>query len=110
MPTTDPSPTGAAEPIAAHPRTAAENKLWAALEAHPAATAAELATAAGIGRSTAAKILARWASRRLVTRTRTDRTTAAGGPPGRVAERWSIANLDQSVAPSAGGDDPEIPP
>src|SRR5690349_8151039 len=106
MPTPDPSPTGAAEPIAAHPRTAAEDKLWAALDAHPAATAAELATAAGIGRSTAAKILARWAASELVTRTAPTGTTAAGGPPGRVAERWSIADLDQSVAPSASGDDP----
>src|SRR3954470_24495583 len=76
MPNPDPHPIDAAEQPTARPRTAAEDKLWAALSAHPATPAAELATAAGIGRSTAAKILARWATSNLVTRAAATTTAA----------------------------------
>jgi DNA-binding MarR family transcriptional regulator len=110
MPNPDPHPIDVSEQPTAPPRTAAEGKLWAALNAHPATTAAELATAAGIGRSTAAKILARWATGNLVTRTAATTTTAAGGPPGRAAERWSIANLDDNVVLPGNGDDPDSHP
>jgi len=76
MPNPHPDPSAANGAAAARPRTAAEDKLWRALGAQPATTAGELATAAGIGRSTTAKILARWATAGLVTRTAA--TTAVG--------------------------------
>lgn len=50
-------------------RTDTEDRLWKALRANPNNTAADLATDAGIGRSTAAKVLARWANDCSVTRT-----------------------------------------
>jgi len=46
----------------------AETKVRRALEADPGTTAAVLATAAGVGRSTATKILSRWAAEGVVTR------------------------------------------
>ncbi|GAA1315763.1 hypothetical protein GCM10009634_86710 [Saccharothrix xinjiangensis] len=51
------------------PRTETEEKLWRALSAHPGGTATALSTAAGIGKSTAPKILSRWERDGLVTRT-----------------------------------------
>lgn len=74
-------------------RTETEEKLWEALRANPNSTAADLSTDAGIGRSTAAKILARWANEGSVTRTS---GIAEGGR--RAADLWSITNPD---APSA---------
>jgi hypothetical protein len=68
-------------------RTAAEDKLWAALHAHPAATTGDLAAHAGIGRSTAGKILAGWASEGSVTRTC---DPGLGGR--RVADIWRITD------------------
>ncbi|SFK89311.1 hypothetical protein SAMN05421835_14222 [Amycolatopsis sacchari] len=68
-------------------RTDAEDKLWAALHANPHSTAADLAAAAKIGKSTAGKILARWAADGSVIRT-----------PGivegcrRAADSWAIAD------------------
>lgn len=50
-------------------RTETEDKLWEALRANPNSIATDLSTDARIGRSTAAKILARWANNRSVTRT-----------------------------------------
>src|SRR5437764_14820698 len=76
-------------------RTAAEDKLWAALHAHPAATTGDLAAHAGIGRSTAGKILAGWASEGSVTR------TSDPGPGGRrAADIWRIhdTNHDPHLA------------
>src|SRR5436305_6244493 len=71
-------------------RTAAEDKLWAALHAHPAATTGDLAAHAGIGRSTAGKILAGWASEGSVTR------TSDPGPGGRrAADIWRITDTTQ---------------
>jgi hypothetical protein len=43
-------------------RTIAEDKLWGALRANPGATTAELSISAGIGKSTAGKLLAAWAA------------------------------------------------
>jgi hypothetical protein len=70
-------------------RTDTEDKLWQALCAAPNSSAAELSADAGIGRSTAAKILARWANDGSITRS-----------PGivddgrRAADSWSITHLD----------------
>ncbi|MGH3833672.1 MAG: MarR family transcriptional regulator, partial [Pseudonocardiaceae bacterium] len=68
-------------------RTAAEDKLWAALHAHPASTASDLAVHAGIGRSTAGKILAAWATDGSATRT--SGPTQAGR---RAADTWTITD------------------
>ncbi|MEU0533467.1 hypothetical protein [Amycolatopsis tolypomycina] len=56
------------QPTDTKPETA-ETKVRRALKEHPGTTAAKLASAAGVGRSTATKILSRWASDGLVTRT-----------------------------------------
>lgn len=90
VPETNPAPAG---------RTAAEDKLWAALHAHPAAATGDLAAHAGIGRSTAGKILAGWATEGSVTR------SSDPGPGGRrAADTWRItdttcAQLIAAVAP-----------
>jgi hypothetical protein len=70
-------------------RTAAEDKLWAALYARPDATAAELAMAAGIGKSTAGKFLATWAKDGSVTR-----TPGAASGRRRAADHWKITDAD----------------
>ena len=70
-------------------RTETEDKLWEALRVNPNSTAADLSTDAGIGRSTAAKILARWANEGSVTRTS---GIAEGGR--RAADLWSITDPD----------------
>src|SRR5436309_13484475 len=90
-PVTEPATVAAA-------RTAAEDKLWAALHVNPHATTGDLSSAAGIGKSTAAKILARWAGDGSVTRTS---GIAEGGR--RVADRWSITDTDTTdeVEPEA---------
>lgn len=66
-------------------RTDAEDALWAALHANPDSTSTELSTAAKIAKSTAQKILTRWAGDGTVTRT-------PGVPDGgrRAADRWAI--------------------
>ncbi|SDJ01505.1 hypothetical protein SAMN05192558_104112 [Actinokineospora alba] len=66
-------------------RTDAEDALWAALHADPDSTATDLSKAAKIGKSTAQKILTRWAGDGTVIRT-------AGIPDGgrRSADRWAI--------------------
>lgn len=73
------------------PRPAAgsgtEQQLWAALHARPG-TSAELALAAGIGRSTAAKILSRWAANGTATKTATKATMGRGRP----SERWWLTD------------------
>jgi predicted transcriptional regulator len=81
VPETNPAPAG---------RTAAEDKLWAALHAHPATTTGDLAAHAGIGRSTAGKILAGWATEGSVTR------ASEPGPGGRrAADTWRISDTTQ---------------
>lgn len=72
------------------PRTETEEKLWQALLNDPGSTATTLSATAGIGKSTAPKILARWEKDGLVTRTS---GIADGGS--RPADRWSIAADDQ---------------
>ncbi|MFD7655363.1 MarR family transcriptional regulator [Actinosynnema sp. NPDC059797] len=72
------------------PRTETEEKLWRALSAHPGSTATALSTAAGIGKSTAPKILSRWEKDGLVTRTA---GTVDGGT--RPADHWSITTDEQ---------------
>jgi predicted transcriptional regulator len=89
------------EPEAAATRTSAEDTLWVALYDQPAATAAELALAAGIGKSTASKILAAWAKDGTVTRTS---GSIEGGR--RTADRWTITdNADTNVSPTGDGAD-----
>lgn len=77
-------------------RTDAEDRLWAALYDQPGSSAAQLALAAGIGKSTAGKILAAWAKDATVTRT-------PGEAQGRrrVADRWTITETDDQPTPAA---------
>jgi hypothetical protein len=92
------SPTRSADavPVTATPTTttaadrrhAAEDRLRAALRHQPGATAAELATAADIGRSTTAKILAAWAADGTATST-------PGATP-RAARRWTATPNDDT--------------
>ena len=84
-------------------RTAAEDKLWAALHAHPGATSGDLATHAGIGRSTAGKILAAWASEGALTR-----TSQSASDGRRAADIWTISETidDQVTCPTTA--QPEI--
>ena len=84
---------------AATVRTDAEDKLWAALHAHPNNTAAELSAAAKIGKSTAQKILVKWAGDGSVTRTA---GIADGGR--RAADLWAITNVDDAPVAAAQGD------
>ncbi|MFJ7218938.1 MarR family transcriptional regulator [Amycolatopsis sp. NPDC098790] len=56
------------QPNDTKPETA-DTKVRRALKAHPGETTANLAAAAGVGRSTASKLLSRWAAEGLVTRT-----------------------------------------
>jgi hypothetical protein len=83
-----PVPTPATDP--AKPRTETEEKLWQALRDNPGSTATALSTTAGIGKSTAPKILTRWEKDGLVTRTA---GIADGGS--RPADRWSITTDNQ---------------
>jgi len=84
-------------------RTAAEDKLWAALHAHTAATTTgDLAAQASIGRSTAAKILAAWATEGSVTRSS---EPAPGGR--RAADTWRITDTIQDHVTAATPDQPE---
>ncbi len=66
----------------------AEPKVRRALEANPGTTAATLASAAGVGRSTATKILSRWAAEGLVTRT--------AGKDQSVPVTWTLRDDDQN--------------
>lgn len=75
----------------AQARTEAEDKLWQAMQDKPNATATDLSAAAGIGKSTAPKILTRWLEAGLVTRMS---GIADGGR--RAADRWSIRPGDDS--------------
>ncbi|VVJ21534.1 Uncharacterised protein [Amycolatopsis camponoti] len=77
----------------------AETKVRHALEADPGTTAAKLASAAGVGRSTATKILSRWAAEGLVTRTT--------GKDQSVPVTWTICNEqnDDTAEVAATGED-----
>lgn len=76
-----------AVPDAAKPLTETAERLWRTLQDKPGSTAVALSTAAGIGKSTAPKILGRWEKSGLVIRTP---GIADGGS--RPADRWSIAS------------------
>jgi predicted transcriptional regulator len=89
-PTTDP----------AKPRTETKEKLWQALQDNSGSTAAALSAAAGIGKSTAPKILTRWEKDGLVTRTA---GIADGGS--RPADRWSITATDDQPTDDQPTDD-----
>ncbi|ONI71128.1 MarR family transcriptional regulator [Actinosynnema sp. ALI-1.44] len=75
--------------VAAKVRTDTEDKLWEALYANPNSTAADLSVAAKIGKSTAQKILVKWANDGSVTRTA---GIAQGGR--RAADLWAITEVD----------------
>ncbi|MCE7009922.1 MarR family transcriptional regulator [Kibdelosporangium philippinense] len=74
-------------------RTGTEDKLWKALRAHPNHTTTQLSVIAGIGKSTAGKILARWANEGSATRTS---GTAEGNR--RAADLWSITEANDVSA------------
>lgn len=74
----------------------AGDRLWAALRARPGSTADQLAGEAGIGRSTAAKILARWITDGTVARVPTDGK--------RSASRFTIPAANADTAPDTGTD------
>jgi hypothetical protein len=76
---------------AAKARTETEENLWEALCTNPNSTAADLSTHAGIGRSTAAKILARWANDSSITC-----SPGIAHDGRRAADLWSITHLDVS--------------
>ncbi|SER91228.1 MarR family transcriptional regulator [Actinokineospora terrae] len=119
--TTRPEPTLRVVPdsAATATRTATEDKLWAVLHANPGNTAVELSTSAGIGKSTAQKILTRWAQEGCVTR-----TAGAAGGSGRAADLWTITDTDTAEPstidtgvgdgldagePDGDGDEPPVP-
>ena len=79
--------------VAAKVRTDTEDKLWEALHAAPNSTAADLSAAAKIGKSTAQKILVKWAADGSVTRTA---GIAEGGR--RAADLWAITEVDATQA------------
>ncbi|WP_146241410.1 MarR family transcriptional regulator [Actinokineospora spheciospongiae] len=81
------------------PRTDTEEKLWQALLDNPGSPAGFLSTAAGIGKSTAPKILNRWEKDGLVSRIA---GTADGGS--RPADRWSITADDESGGVESDGE------
>ncbi|PXY18285.1 MarR family transcriptional regulator [Prauserella flavalba] len=84
------------QPTTATVRTDTEDKLWAALHANPNSTAAELSAAAKIGKSTAQKILVKWAGDGSVTRTP---GIADGGR--RAADVWAISEIDTAADDTA---------
>ncbi|WP_020663650.1 MarR family transcriptional regulator [Amycolatopsis benzoatilytica] len=88
------------DPTTAKARTDTEDKLWAALHANPNSTAADLSAAAKIGKSTAQKILVKWAGDGSVTRTA---GIADGGR--RAADLWAITNLDDTPVADRGDAD-----
>ncbi|GAB3671524.1 hypothetical protein REH65_00135 [Saccharopolyspora sp. ID03-671] len=74
-------------------RTDTESKAWAALHAHPGSTTAEIAQHAGIGRSTAGKILAAWSRSGSITR-----TPGASTGSRRLPDRFSPATTPEPAA------------
>ncbi|MEV6712708.1 MarR family transcriptional regulator [Lentzea sp. NPDC051208] len=92
-------PTSATD--TAKPRTETEEKLWQALRNNPGDTATALSTAAGIGKSTAPKILTRWEKDGLVTR-----ATGITDGGSRPADRWSITTDDQPTDDQPTDDQP----
>ncbi|MEU4252459.1 hypothetical protein AB0F15_34155 [Amycolatopsis sp. NPDC026612] len=87
------------QPNDTKPETA-ETKVRRALEANPGTTAAKLASAAGVGRSTATKILSRWANEGVVTRTT--------GKDQSVPVTWTITTTVQEAEAAPGDADEGI--
>lgn len=92
---------------AAKVRTDTEDKLWEALHANPNSSAADLSGVAKIGKSTAQKILVKWAADGSVARTVTRVGFGEGGR--RAADLWAItkidvAQVDQDDAPTTNDD------
>lgn len=111
MPTNTAKDQSGPTPADLDSRNGAENKLWAALHANPESTAAELATVAGIGRSTAGKILTRWADDDRVIRTTGTPTEGARRAP----DRWSITEPTEptsapATTPDTAAHDDDPPP
>ncbi|WP_280384530.1 hypothetical protein [Nocardia wallacei] len=71
-------------------RTDNEDALWQALNSQPMATTAELSAAAGIGTSSARKILARWTEDNTVTRHADDPNSP---------HRWTVTTTDTDTPP-----------
>ncbi|MEG8179288.1 MarR family transcriptional regulator [Nocardia terpenica] len=83
-------------------RTITEAKLWTALGNYPGFTSAELAGAAGIGSSTANRILAEWAADGYAcTETNLDNP--------RAARTWSATDAYQDAASEPAPDTPPTP-
>ncbi|NKQ59017.1 MarR family transcriptional regulator [Amycolatopsis sp. K13G38] len=104
--TTTATTTGSARTLRSVPdvttekvRTDTEDRLWEALHANPNSTAADLSAAAKIGKSTAQKILVKWAGDGSVTRTA---GIADGGR--RAADRWAITDLGVTPVAADRGD------
>lgn len=93
----------AEDPAGYVPATEAGKSLWSALLEHPDSSAAELAIAAGIGKSTAPKLLTQWLAEGRVTKTP---GIAHGGT--RVADRWAIVGPTPTGAPEPTGADHNI--
>ncbi|MEV0704882.1 helix-turn-helix domain-containing protein [Saccharopolyspora sp. NPDC050389] len=81
-------------------RTESQDKVWAALHANPGATTIDIAEAAGVGRSTAGKILATWAKDGSVTR-----ISGIGDGGRRSADCWTMTHTDQ-ITPLPGAASP----
>jgi DNA-binding MarR family transcriptional regulator len=92
----DPDPTHAG-------RTAAEDKLWAALRAHPDTTTTDLATHAGIGRSTAGKILTTWERDGAATRT----PAPASKGTRRAPDTWTTTDGNDQANTKNAADTPQ---
>jgi hypothetical protein len=89
---------------AAKVRTDTEDKLWEALHANPNSTATDLSGVAKIGKSTAQKILVKWAADGSVTRTA---GIAEGGR--RAADLWAITEGDAPLVDAAPVDQDDTP-
>lgn len=97
-----PDGVGDVAPANGRRHTVAEDKLWQALHTHPGSTAAALADHAGIGRSTAGKILAAWATDGSATRIS---GIADGGR--RAADTWTVnaGEIEEPIAGNLENDD-----
>jgi hypothetical protein len=89
---------------AAKVRTDTEDKLWEALHANPNSTATDLSGVATIGKSTAQKILVKWAADGSVTRTA---GIAEGGR--RAADLWAITEGAAALSAAAPVDQDDAP-
>jgi predicted transcriptional regulator len=81
--------------------TTAGDRLWAALHARPGGTTEQLSGDAGIGRSTAAKILARWVTDGTVERTTVSDGKKSGASRFAIATPTDPAGVDAAPGPSA---------